>query len=405
MFKSLRKDAASSSSSAPGSTNGVDCDASPVQESAAPGLLAPLQGRFRSRTADTKENQVANIRDHPASKSGSALNLPPQQLQRPASEGSSRAPSPDELEAFVVLVKDRLKAHSYLPTMPDVDIKRFLVAHRNNQANALKQVHATLDWRHNFNFNSILTEDFSDLEATGKLTIDSTDFQQNAVMVWQQHLHTPLLPPSSSSAVSPSSSTITSATASSSFSTATATTTASRKEDKEALLLSTEKNLRFFVYTIERAKQTHRLRPDNKLTVLVDRLGMTPINYDQPLGKAIVGVMQHYPDLFEAYYVFPKNAMLMVAWKLTRVFLDPVTVARIKLLGEAEVKSVLVGVMAKGELLVRYGGEKGGGEEVGAASVEKGCVVGRGVGSGAGVDISVEDADDEEDEFLDADGV
>ncbi|KAJ3023352.1 UNVERIFIED_CONTAM: hypothetical protein HDU68_008653 [Siphonaria sp. JEL0065] len=425
----LAKDA--SSGSAPSSTNaGVDtaieADEKEKDFPKGGGLGGGGLGigaRFRSRT-DT--NQVANAHLLPAttatglhahthaptdlpstsSKSGSSLPVP-STTQRPASEGSSRAPSADELEAFVTHTKDKLKAHPYLSSFTDLDIKRFLIAHRNNQSNATKQLQATLDWRQSFNFNQILNEDFSDLETTGKLVIDSTDYQQNAIMVWQQHRHTPLLPAAASTNSATSSSTTAPPTPSNPSKHA-------KKEEKEAHALalqqSIDRNLRFFVYTIERAKQTHRLRSDNRLIVIVDRIGMTPANYDQPLGKAIVGVMPHYPELFESYYVFPKNAMLMVAWKVTRVFLDPVTVARIKLLGESEVPTVLGEIMPKGELLVRYGGEKMDGL---ASSSSGGCVIGTGSGGGETVcsgtgganDLVVEDMDDDDDdEFHDADG-
>ncbi|KAJ3293045.1 hypothetical protein HDU79_000761 [Rhizoclosmatium sp. JEL0117] len=402
MFK-FKKDALTVASSSAPSTS-VDVVGRDEPNTGGGHLLNPLGSRFRSRT-EVKENQVGNsslCEPQKESRSGSALPVPSNH-QRPASEGSTRAPSPEEQEAFVTVVREKLKSHPYISSLTDLEIKRFLISHRNISANALKQVQATLEWRQSFNFNSILTEDFSDLEATGKLVIDSVDYQQNAIMIWQQHRHVPL---PASSVTAAASSNIGTTSASSSSSTPSAQLREpSKKEKKEelsaALQASIERNLRFFVYTIERAKQTHRLRSDNKLIVIIDRIGMTPANYDQPLGKAIVSVMPHYPELFESYYVFPKNAMLMVAWKVTRVFLDPVTVARIKLLGEAEVPSVLGDIMDKRELLVRYGGEKveGIAEQTGSSG---GCVIGTGADSAAG-DLVVDDVDDDDDEFVDAD--
>ncbi|KAJ3121765.1 hypothetical protein HK100_012243 [Physocladia obscura] len=358
-------------------------------------------------------------------KTAPTLNVPLSHghLQRPASDGSSKMPSSDELVAFVAFAKDRLKNHEYLSSMLDADIKRFLVAHRNNQANALKQLQATLDWRASINFNSILSEDFSDLEATHKLTIDSTDKQQNAVMIWQQYRHTPLptslqqtqqaTPPNQASNSSflsaPTPQSASSSRTPSIASRAESTKTVSKSSEKDALAaavsLTMARNLRFFVYTIERAKKTHRLRADNRLTVIIDRSGMTPVNYDQPLGKAIITVMPHYPDLFDAYYVFPRNAVLNLAWKVTRVFLDPVTVARIRLLTDAEVPKVLGEIIDKSELLVRYGGNKVVKDEDGGGNIIFGTETGGDDGTSGIESLGFEDADDSDnDDFADAEG-
>ncbi|KAJ3245914.1 hypothetical protein HDU78_008250 [Chytriomyces hyalinus] len=302
-------------------------------------------------------------------------------LQSTASSDSDVADS----ETFVQLVRNRLKAHPCLASMSDLDLKRFHSANKGHSNHALKHVQAALDWRNTVNYNSILNEDFSDLEATGKLTIECTDGQQNAVMIWQQSRHTP----------SPSSPSVPSV-AGSAPNTAPSTPKLSHRESKEAAQAAIDRNLRFFLYTILRAYETHRLRSDNKLVVIIDRIGMTPANYDQPLGKAIIACMQYFPEQFEAYYVFPKNAVLMVAWKVTRVFLDPVTVARIKLLGEGEVKATLGAIIPQNELLVRYGGTKIDPYD----AVAPVPIIGSKTSAGSNQAV---DDDDEQDDFVDAD--
>ncbi|KAJ3211763.1 hypothetical protein HDU82_005007 [Entophlyctis luteolus] len=295
--------------------------------------IAEFTGRFRQQSVMSAADAPpgANTLEPPKlTSTGSSASLPaPNSLHRLASDGGSKIPTTEELEAF-----------------------------------------EAMEWRASVNFNSILSEDFSDLEATRKLTIESTDVHQNAVMIWQQYRHHPATAAAltagdasvnSSLDVKPrtkvaSSSTMTSWKPDGKDTSAEAALEA--QETATAAAAAVARNVRFFVYTIERAKLAHRVRPDNKITVIVDRLHMSPANYDQPLGKAILAVLPHYPDLFDAYYVFPRNALLMVAWKLTKVFLDSATVSKIHLLSEAEIPKILGEVVSKHELLTRYGGER-----------------------------------------------
>ncbi|KAJ3224349.1 hypothetical protein HDU81_008617 [Chytriomyces hyalinus] len=334
--------------------------------------LAHTRSLTDSATGNTKESLGAMA--HVGGKSST-----------PALQTSTADSDLADAEAFVQLVRARLKAHPYLSSLSELDLKRFLVANKGSSNHALKHVQAALDWRNAINYKSILNEDFSDLEATGKLTIESTDSQQNAVMIWQQSRHSPLHTPQPTSS--------TSGTPTTAPSTPKLSNRESKEAAKEAAQAAIDRNLRFFIYTILRAYQTHRLRSDNKLVVVIDRIGMTPANYDQPLGKAIIACMQFFPEQFEAYYVFPKNAVLMVAWKVTRVFLDPVTVARIKLLGEGEVKATLGAIIPKDELLVRYGGTK--------PDVYDAVAPVPVIGSS---ESPADDDDDDQDDFVDADG-
>ncbi|KAJ3354922.1 hypothetical protein HDU83_004330 [Entophlyctis luteolus] len=336
--------------------------------------IAEFTGRFRQQSVMSAADAPpgANTLEPPKlTSTGSSASLPaPNSLHRLASDGGSKIPTTEELEAFEAMVKERMRGHPYLPSLSQTDMRRFLVAHRNSPLHALKQLHTTLEWRASVNFNSILSEDFSDLEATRKLTIESTDVHQNAVMIWQQYRHHPATAAAltAGDASVNSSLDVTPRTKVASSSTMTSWKPDGKDTSAEAALEAQEtataaaaavaRNVRFFVYTIERAKLAHRVRPDNKITVIVDRLHMSPANYDQPLGKAILAVLPHYPDLFDAYYVFPRNALLMVAWKLTKVFLDSATVSKIHLLSEAEIPKILGEVVSKHELLTRYGGEK-----------------------------------------------
>ncbi|KAJ3251604.1 hypothetical protein HDU77_005783 [Chytriomyces hyalinus] len=342
------------------------------------GMLRDKDAKGLAHTRSLTDSAAGNTRE-----SVGAMGHAGGKSSTPALQSSSSDSEVADAEAFVQLVKARLKAHPYLSSLSELDLKRFLVANKGSSNHALKHVQAALDWRNAINYKSILDEDFSDLEATGKLTIESTDSQQNAVMIWQQSRHSPLpsSQPASSAAGTPA--------------TAPSTPKLSNRESKEAAQAAIDRNLRFFIYTILRAYQTHRLRTDNKLVVVIDRIGMTPANYDQPLGKAIIACMQFFPEQFEAYYVFPKNAVLMVAWKVTRVFLDPVTVARIKLLSEGEVKATLGAIIPKDELLVRYGGTK--------ADVYDAVAPVPAVGSSENQGAA-DDDDDDQDDFVDADG-
>ncbi|KAJ1566848.1 hypothetical protein HK405_008173 [Cladochytrium tenue] len=212
---------------------------------------------------------------------------------------------------FVAVAREKFAQHSMIVGMPDDEICRFLAAHKGAVPAALKQLGATLDWRASYDFNSVVDEDFSDLEASGKLQLRGKDKAGNAILVWRHSRHFP------------ESSTL-------------------------------ERDIRFIVHTLEQARRAGA----DRITAIIDRLGMTPANHDTPLIRALLTTFQHhYPDRLARLFVFPKSAVLSMGWKFAKVFIDAATISRIHILGEDEYRACLLQNIDRSDLLERYGGD------------------------------------------------
>ncbi|KAJ3103814.1 hypothetical protein HDU97_009819 [Phlyctochytrium planicorne] len=193
-----------------------------------------------------------------------------------------------------------------------MDLHRFLHVHKGNTAAAMKQVGATLEWREGYRWNSLLDEDFSDVLAVGKLTIHGFDMDGNPIAIWKQARHRP---------------------------------------DDFGL----ERDMRFMIYCIEKAKKEGLFK--EKMTMIIDRIGMTNHNFDSPLMKTLLSTLQaHYPEHLARLFVFPKNMLLSVGWNVAKVFLDAETIDRVKILTEDEHKNCLQQYITKENLFKRFGG-------------------------------------------------
>ncbi|KAJ3219164.1 hypothetical protein HDU67_002497 [Dinochytrium kinnereticum] len=226
--------------------------------------------------------------------------------------GGSTVATEEDLKAFPSAVRKHFHAHAMLATMSDEDFLRFLNVNRGNQAAALKQIGVTLDWREGYKWSTLLDEDFSDESKVGKLSIFGHDLDGHPIAVWKQARHRP---------------------------------------DDFGL----ERDIRYIIYTVEKAKKMGIVK--DRISLIIDRIGMTNHNFDSPLMKTLLSTFQtYYPDHLARLFVFPKNMLLSVGFNVAKVFLDLETVERIKILTEEEHKHCLMQYIDKEKLFKRFGG-------------------------------------------------
>ncbi|KAJ3333574.1 Motile sperm domain-containing protein 2 [Blyttiomyces sp. JEL0837] len=249
--------------------------------------------------------------------SNTHLNVGPQDNSDAASIASIQSFSntkiqEDEFQSFIRAAKDRCHRHPMFYTITDDELKRFLLYQKGNAQAAMKSVMGTLDWKMSYRIDTILEEDFSDMDRCGKLRWCGRDKEGHPIMVWRHIKHFP-----------------------------------------EQFQL--ERDVRYIVYCLEKGKESGIIA--DRITVIVDRIGMTQANYDSHLVKILLSIFQHhYPERLAKFYIFPKNVMLTMGWNITKVFLEPHTIARIKILNEEEVQGVLVNDIDRDQLYRRFGG-------------------------------------------------
>jgi len=159
-----------------------------------------------------------------------------------SSESFSNTPiTSNSLHPFIQRVNTNLPN-----TLRNTDILKFLIASKYKQEVAFQKVKVHLEWREVFNHTSLLTEDFSALAESGKLFWIGNAFDETPVLVWKaaHHINTGDI----------------------------------------------QKNIRFMVYTVEKAKKEKVLV--DKVTLIIDRLDFQKCNADPDLVKGLVNVFE-----------------------------------------------------------------------------------------------------------------
>ncbi|KAI8849727.1 CRAL-TRIO domain-containing protein [Chytridium lagenaria] len=175
-----------------------------------------------------------------------------------------------------------------------------------------KQIGTTLDWRESYKWTTLLDEDFSQEMAVGKLCIKGVDVDGYPVAIWKQARHRP--------------------------------------DD-----FGVERDIRFIIYSVEKAKQSGIIK--DRISLIIDRIGMNNTNFDSPLMKTLLSTFQTYfPEHLARLFVFPKNMLLSVGFNVAKVFLDAETVERVKILTEDEHKPCLQQYITHENLFKRFGG-------------------------------------------------
>ncbi|KAJ1560064.1 hypothetical protein HK405_008362 [Cladochytrium tenue] len=245
--------------------------------------------------------------------------------------------TPAACKAFVETARARFAGHAMMPSMVDKDLWRFLAAQYGNATVALQQVGETLDWRASLRWDTIATDDYADLDAEGKLVILGDGGRGMArdgstLVVWRHALH-------------------------------------------QAKRTAPARSLRYLVHRLEAAQRRGWIR--DRVTVLVDRIGMNSANHDAGLARAVLAAFAaRYPDRVSRLVVFPRSAVLSVGWKVARGFLDETARARVRIVAERDVKRVLREYVEPAHLPRRYGGE-----------LEVAAVEGAGAGGGGDWDV------------------
>ncbi|KAI8821290.1 CRAL-TRIO domain-containing protein [Fimicolochytrium jonesii] len=190
---------------------------------------------------------------------------------------------------------------------------KFFDGARGNTELALKMLERTLQWRIDYKYSSLRTEDFSADHATGKLYFHHFTKDSTPVLIWRICRH---------------------------------------KADPK----NVEHTVRFIVSFLE--KGTREGIITSRLTLLIDRVGSVNENVEGiAFFRSLTHVLQtHFPEMLQRLVIFPTNWLLWTVWKVVKPFLDASVVERLSLLGPKEYKQVLQDLISAEHLSPRYGG-------------------------------------------------
>lgn len=217
---------------------------------------------------------------------------------------SSISDADPELISYLQTVHTQHSTDPIIKSFTPHHLTSFLTAARTAKATnpiseALKNLQTTLHWRSKNNFFDILSEDFSDLEATQKLYFHPRKSKDGTpILVWRAARHNMC------------------------------------KDESELA-----RTVRFLVSTIENARSSGLLT--QRATILVCRRHIKPENKDPALLKLLLSTFQtHYPEHLEKLYIFPRTVLLSIGWNVAKVFLGGDVRGRVEILG-GEWKEVL----------------------------------------------------------------
>ncbi|KAI9175380.1 hypothetical protein H9P43_006741 [Blastocladiella emersonii ATCC 22665] len=206
---------------------------------------------------------------------------------------------PDDARTFVESVRSDADLVALdVQGMTEVEVYKFLVANKGDEAAARARIRATLEWRRDFNFASIATEDFGDLEASGKFyALPHPTTTGRTVHVWRSRLHMPDPP-------------------------------------------SLPRLVRFMI------RQVYFLwrqgRAADRIVLLVSRDGASPKHRDLAMAKEVAATFNaHFPEILDELYVYPGNWLTTVIWAVVRPFLDPATAEKVNFVADRVVRDRL----------------------------------------------------------------
>ncbi|TPX68331.1 hypothetical protein SpCBS45565_g03203 [Spizellomyces sp. 'palustris'] len=218
-----------------------------------------------------------------------------------------------ELLSFTQKIRQMYGHDPLLKTFSDAHISKFVVgsgAFRTREEDAIKALESTLEWRRKNDYDSLFTEDFSDIERTHKLYFHPHQTKDGLpILVWRAARHVMC------------------------------------KDEHEL-----QRTVRYLISVVEKAKKSGKL--DTRLTLLISRMDILPQNKDPALLKLLLSTFQtHYPDHLERLYIFPKTMLLTIGWNVAKVFLSSDVRGRVEILGGdwREVVRREVGVDGLGE--------------------------------------------------------
>ncbi|KAJ3020407.1 hypothetical protein HKX48_000815 [Thoreauomyces humboldtii] len=206
-------------------------------------------------------------------------------------------------------------------------ITKFFDGARGNPQEAYRMLEKTLQWRIEYKYDSLLTEDFSADQKTGKLYYHNRAKDGSPVLIWRISRH---------------------------------------KVDPKLV----EHTVRFITYTMVKGIMDGTI--SSRTTLLVDRLGSNSDNVESiAFFRSLTSVLQtHFPEMLQRIIIFPTNWLLWTVWKVVKPFLDTTVVERISLVGPKEYKQTLADVIATENLSQRYGGSSVDWTDAGATHVD-----------------------------------
>ncbi len=88
--------------------------------------------------------------------------------------------------------------------------------------------------------------------------------------------------------------------------------------------------VKFIAFTLETGFAQNII--SDKITFVIDRTGMNTEKTDAKFAAHLIPILQkHYPELLSRMYIFPTNTLFNMMWKMSFMFLDPVTANKIHL--------------------------------------------------------------------------
>jgi len=176
----------------------------------------------------------------------------------------------------------------YHSLLSDHTLNRFLTARNGRVDIAFQMLLMHLAWRKSYGVDTILEEDFSDLDAQQEIFwLKEKDKTGHPVIVWRMMLH-------------------------------------------DQQFCAKDRMVRYFIYMLEKGiKLAH---PVETFVMVLDCRGMRKKNLDFHMVKLASPIIENnYPERQFATYVLPVGSLITLAWKVIAGFLDPGTAYKIRL--------------------------------------------------------------------------
>ncbi|KAI9012936.1 CRAL-TRIO domain-containing protein [Gaertneriomyces semiglobifer] len=192
---------------------------------------------------------------------------------------------------------------------------------------AFTMLEKTMQWRKEYRWNSLATEDFSEDIKTGKLYYHKTAVDGTPVLIWRICRH---------------------------------------KADAKMV----DHTVRFIVWMMEKGIREGTIT--SRITLLIDRAGSGHENVEGVhFFRSLAHVLQtHFPEMLQRIMIFPTNWLLWTVWKVAKPFLDHTVVEKVSVLGPKEFKAELAKVLGD-NLPERYGGTCYDWTDAGSASIPR----------------------------------
>ena len=149
---------------------------------------------------------------------------------------------------------------------------RFLKAHKGNVHKAVDALKAHLEWRVEYGFDNIVTEDFDDLKKFKEVYWGGRDLQGTLTLIWRQRKH-------------------------------------------DARRTAPSRFVRFFIHQLESGLRSGADWPNTRLNLMVDLAGMGYNNVDQEMYRELQPILvNNYPKVRKVLYVYPLNWFVEIIW-------------------------------------------------------------------------------------------